>query len=55
MASIGLPITNDPLYPRVLDVAADDFARPLQLLAQRLEFEDPLTGETRCFTTGRTL
>ncbi|MCV7174130.1 pseudouridine synthase [Mycobacterium manitobense] len=55
MASIGLPIRNDPLYPRVLDVAADDFSRPLQLLAQRLELEDPLTGETRCFTTGRTL
>ncbi|MEV3901310.1 pseudouridine synthase [Mycobacterium sp. NPDC050551] len=55
MNSLDVPITNDPLYPRVLDVAADDFGRPLQLLAQHLEFEDPLTGATRCFTTGQTL
>ena len=55
MASLGVPIAGDPLYPRVLDVAADDFSRPLQLLAQRLEFEDPLTGGRREFVSGRTL
>ena len=55
MASIGLPITGDPLYPRVVDVAADDFTCPLQLLAQRLVFDDPLTGSRREFISGRTL
>ncbi|BBY65317.1 RNA pseudouridine synthase [Mycolicibacterium helvum] len=51
MASLGLPIDNDPLYPRVLDVAADDFSAPLRLVAHRLEFEDPFTGELRSFVS----
>lgn len=51
MASLGLPIDNDPLYPRVVDVAADDFSAPLQLVAQRLEFDDPLSGERRSFVS----
>ena len=37
MASLGLPIVGDPLYPEVIDVAPDDFSRPLQLLAHSLE------------------
>lgn len=55
MASLGLPIVDDPLYPDVLDVAPEDFSRPLQLLAQRLEFDDPVTSNRREFTTTRTL
>lgn len=55
MASLGLPIRNDPLYPTVIDVAPDDFSQPLQLLAQRLEFEDPISGQRREFVSGRTL
>lgn len=55
MASIGLPILGDPLYPTVLDVAPDDFTTPLQLLAQRIEFDDPITGERRIFVSGREL
>ena len=51
MASLGLPIVNDPLYPDVIDVAADDFTKPLQLLAHALAFDDPLTGVRRVFTT----
>ena len=53
MASLGLPIDNDPLYPDVLAVAADDFSAPLRLLAHRLEFDDPLTGEARTFVSSR--
>lgn len=53
MASVGLPITGDPWYPEVIDVAADDFSAPLKLLAQRLEFDDPLTGVARFFTSTR--
>lgn len=55
MASLGLPIDGDPLYPEVLDVAADDFSTPLQLLAQRLAFTDPVTGQTHEFVSERTL
>jgi tRNA pseudouridine32 synthase / 23S rRNA pseudouridine746 synthase len=55
MASLGLPIVGDPLYPNVVDVASDDFSRPLQLLAYRLGFEDPRTGELHVFTSRRTL
>ena len=53
MASLGIPITGDPLYPNVIDVAADDFSNPLRLLAQRIEFDDPLTGLHREFVSPR--
>jgi len=55
MASLGLPICGDPLYPTVIDIAADDFSAPLELLAQRMEFEDPLTGSYRRFVSSRRL
>jgi len=53
MASLGLPIDNDPLYPEVLDVTPDDFSAPLQLVAHRLEFDDPITGRPRSFVSSR--
>jgi len=55
MTSLGLPILGDPLYPDVIDVAPDDFSRPLQLLACALEFEDPVSGRHREFGSSRTL
>ena len=55
MASLGLPIYGDHLYPNVIDVADDDFSQPLQVLAQRMEFNDPLTGSRRRFTSRRGL
>ena len=55
MAALSLPIDNDPLYPDVIDVAADDFTAPLRLVAHRLEFDDPLTGESRSFVSSRGL
>jgi tRNA pseudouridine32 synthase/23S rRNA pseudouridine746 synthase len=55
MASLGLPIYGDPLYPNVIDVAADDFSTPLQLLAQRIEFDDPVSGARRRFVSSRRL
>lgn len=42
LAALGLPIVGDPLYPAVLDVEADDFSTPLQLVARRLSFTDPI-------------
>ncbi|HEU0192217.1 MAG TPA: pseudouridine synthase, partial [Mycobacterium sp.] len=53
MAALGLPIDGDPLYPEVLDVAADDFSTPLRLLAHLLEFDDPITGRRRRFVAER--
>ncbi|SDJ91775.1 tRNA pseudouridine32 synthase / 23S rRNA pseudouridine746 synthase [Streptomyces indicus] len=56
MNALGLPLLGDPVYPAVLDqAAADDFARPLQLLATTLEFTDPVTGTEHRFHTRRTL
>jgi tRNA pseudouridine32 synthase/23S rRNA pseudouridine746 synthase len=55
MASLGLPIHGDPLYPNVIDVAPDDFSRPLQLLAHSIEFDDPIRGSQRGFVSGRRL
>uniref|UniRef100_UPI001FC9B7E6 pseudouridine synthase n=1 Tax=Streptomyces recifensis TaxID=67355 RepID=UPI001FC9B7E6 len=54
--SLGVPILGDPLYPEVAPATAPgDFRRPLQLLARRLEFTDPLTGTRHRFVSGRTL
>jgi tRNA pseudouridine32 synthase / 23S rRNA pseudouridine746 synthase len=55
MASLGIAIYGDPLYPNVIDVASNDFSTPLQLLAQRIEFDDPLTGARRRFVSARRL
>jgi len=51
LCALGAPILNNELYPQVALQAPDDFSRPLKLLAQQLEFPDPLTGEVRRFTS----
>ena len=53
MESIGCPIAGDPLYPVMTEKREGD--PPLQLLARRLAFTDPLTGAPRSFTSLRTL
>ncbi|MEU0072676.1 RluA family pseudouridine synthase [Streptomyces sp. NPDC006332] len=56
MNTLGVPILGDPLYPVVADPRpADDFRRPLQLLARVLEFTDPVTGVEHRFRSGRVL
>lgn len=55
LASLGLPIENDPLYPVVRDVPPDDFSAPLGLLSRSLSFDDPLTGRPRRFDSTRRL
>ncbi|MEV6208018.1 RluA family pseudouridine synthase [Kitasatospora sp. NPDC051914] len=56
MASLGLPILGDPLYPQVLaEPAPDDFRRPLQLLGAVLEFTDPVSKRPLRFDSRRTL
>ncbi len=55
MAALGLPLRNDAFYPVVNDPPEGDYSSPLQLLAQSLEFTDPLTGERRHFDSARSL
>ena len=55
MNALGLPIQNDRMYPPVADTPADDFDRPLQLLARSVAFTDPVTGQARRFESQRRL
>jgi tRNA pseudouridine32 synthase/23S rRNA pseudouridine746 synthase len=59
MNALGLPICGDRIYP-VLQAApapgaALDFSQPLQLLARRIAFTDPVTGQPRQFESQRQL
>lgn len=49
MQALGWPVLNDKYYPVLQEKTADDFERPLQLVATGLRFVDPLTGEQRAF------
>lgn len=49
MCALGAPIANDAWYPDAQPSGPDDYDKPLQLLAQGLEFADPVTGERREF------
>ena len=51
MNSLGMPLVNDRLYPKLLDRCDDNFKQPLQLLAQQLAFTDPVTGIEHKITT----
>ncbi|MEO5813020.1 MAG: pseudouridine synthase [Rhodanobacter sp.] len=55
MAALGAPITNDPWYPQLRPQAPDDHDHPLQLLAERLSLQDPLTHQLREFESRLTL
>jgi tRNA pseudouridine32 synthase/23S rRNA pseudouridine746 synthase len=55
MNSLGLPIHNDPFYPDVIEMAPDDFTKPLQLLAHSLSFRDPVSGRELEFVSTRNL
>lgn len=53
--SLGAPIVGDNFYPQFRRRDRDDFTDPLRLLARSLEFDDPVTGETRRFESRRVL
>lgn len=56
MCALGLPIVGDQIYPVHLPERIDnDYNRPLQLLARKLEFSDPVTGQPRRFEIDRGL
>jgi tRNA pseudouridine32 synthase/23S rRNA pseudouridine746 synthase len=55
MSGLGFPILNDRAYPSLQPERADDFAQPLQLLAKRIRFRDPVTGDCMEFCSEREL
>lgn len=59
MNELGIPIEGDRIYPRLWPERppeqGPDYSRPLQLLARELHFDDPLSGQPRCFVSRRQL
>ncbi len=50
MQALGWPIINDKYYPQLQPQSADDYSAPLQLLAKKLQFIDPVSQHPRCFS-----
>jgi tRNA pseudouridine32 synthase/23S rRNA pseudouridine746 synthase len=55
MSALGFPILNDRYYPELLPKQEDDLDHPLQLIARRVRFIDPLSGREMEFTSERKL
>jgi tRNA pseudouridine32 synthase/23S rRNA pseudouridine746 synthase len=55
MSGLGFRIINDRVYPDLQPERDDDFDQPLQLLAERIRFHDPVAGHGREFRSGRKL
>ncbi|MDP1739995.1 pseudouridine synthase [Polaromonas sp.] len=55
MYALGLPIVNDRMYPPLDPTPDDNYHLPLQLLAQSIAFDDPVTGQARHFQSARRL
>lgn len=56
MNGLGLPISHDEFYPVLLPArAADNFDKPLQLLARSIRFIDPLSQHERYFESQQQL
>ena len=55
LSSLGFGILNDRFYPVLQPESADDFDRPLQLVARMVRFRDPVTGRVREFESRREL
>ncbi|MFC4654974.1 pseudouridine synthase [Rheinheimera marina] len=55
MQQIGCPILWDKYYPQLQPKQRGNFSQPLQLLAQRLHFTDPISGAEHQFQSSRQL
>lgn len=55
MAALGLPLVGDGIYPTLTPEGSADYEQPLQLLAKRIAFVDPQSGERREFHSKRKL
>ena len=51
MQSLGLPILHDRFYPVLQPKGDDNYDQPLQLLAKRLQFIDPITQQVNDWQT----
>lgn len=56
LAALGAPIVNDPWYPELRHIAAQEhYQQPLKLLAKHISFVDPYSGILRSFKSKMTL
>jgi tRNA pseudouridine32 synthase/23S rRNA pseudouridine746 synthase len=55
MSGLGFRILNDRYYPELQPEQADDFEKPLGLLAKTVRFLDPISGKDREFSSEREL
>ena len=55
MQTLGWPILNDKYYPQLQPLSPDNYSTPLQLLAKKIEFIDPITLQQRSFSYGSNL
>ena len=55
MSGLGFRIMNDRYYPALLPKQEDDLNNPLQLIARRVRFTDPVSGKEMEFESERKL
>ncbi len=55
MSLIGYPVLNDRFYPELFPEEADDYPKPLKLLAEIISFKDPITGRLIEFKSEQSL
>jgi len=55
LSGLGFPILNDPYYPELLPEHQKRFAAPLQLLARRIRFKDPISAKQVTYESERVL
>jgi tRNA pseudouridine32 synthase/23S rRNA pseudouridine746 synthase len=55
MSGLGFRIMHDRYYPELLEKQEDDLNKPLQLIARRVKFTDPISGGIMEFESDRRL
>lgn len=55
LSGLGFPILNDRYYPELLPERKKEFSAPLQLLARKLKFRDPISGAQMAYESNRRL
>ncbi|MBU3954667.1 MAG: pseudouridine synthase [Proteobacteria bacterium] len=55
LSGLGFAILNDRYYPKLLPERKDDFSAPLQLLARKIQFTDPVSKKQVRYESERRL
>ena len=55
MSGLGFRIMHDRYYPELRDKQEDDLSKPLQLIARRVKFTDPVSGQAMEFESDHKL